>query len=77
MLIEQVFSAIKLADFIVRMNVSKDEETSRLTFHMAKLFSKFPQMHQLIIASKSDIIPAIMQCLKDKDLPAFKKREAL
>jgi hypothetical protein len=58
-LIEQVFNTIKLPDFAARLNVAKDAETSRLTFHMLKLFCHHPSMHEQIIGAQSDIVQAI------------------
>jgi hypothetical protein len=44
---------------------------------MAKLFSKISRLHQRILERKNDFAPSIFQCLKDKDLPAIAKKEAL
>ncbi len=57
--------------------MAKDVETSRLTLHMIKLFCKFPNMLEQILNARADIIPAILQTFRDKDLPVLSKREAL
>lgn len=72
-----MFATIKISDFVARLNVAKDVETSRLTFHMIKLFCKFPNMLEQILNARADIIPAILQTFRDKDLPVLSKREAL
>ena len=59
------------------MFVQRDVETARITMHMAKLFSKFARMHSNIVLKKEEIMPAIMQCLRDREIPAISKREAL
>jgi hypothetical protein len=76
-IIEKVFAELKLGALIDRMQVSKDLETARLSFHMAKLFCKQSRLHEQVLIGKQDIMLAIMQCIRDRDLKAVEKREAL
>ena len=59
------------------MRMERDLPTARLSFHMAKLFSKYPRMHDSVLMKKGEIGDAIMTCLRDRELQPLEKREAL
>lgn len=76
-LVDSVFKAVKMPVLIAKMYVSRDVETARLAFHMAKTFSKFARMQGDMFNHRNDLIQAIMNCIRDRDITAMEKREAL
>ena len=76
-LIDLVYKSVKFHDLVANMNVFKDFETSRHSFHIAKTFMKYNRMQSELLKRKKEVIEAIMDCIRDKEIPLENKRECL
>lgn len=72
-----VHKVIDFDDIVNNMNVFKDLETAKYSFHIAKLFSKQERMQNEILKRKRDIIEHVMDCLRDQEINIVDKKEAL
>ena len=64
-------------DLVANMHISKDLETALLSFFMAEMFCNYSRLHAEILLRKKDISEAVMACLRDRDLTALQKKDAL
>lgn len=76
-LIEITYNSLDFDDLIKGMDLNQDLETSRAAFHICKTFSKQEKIQVEVLQRKKDVIEAIMDILRDKNISLSEKRECL
>lgn len=72
-----MYKTIKFQDLVANMNIFKDLETAKLSFHIAKTFSKYQRMQNELMKRKKEVIEFISDCLRDPETSINDKRPAL
>jgi hypothetical protein len=54
-LVEKVFTTLKIGDLVSRMIIERDLETARHAFHITKQFAKYPQLLDGVLVKNIEI----------------------